>query len=186
MHQMARDVPVVVVAVSDGEAAYSTLPDPGLATTRRAEQRAALSILGVSVAATVRLGLPDGALVAHEDELVDGLNSIIRSGDVVVAPWTHDWHPDHVACGRATEAVAIARPCTLLGSLFWALHHTDPRDHPDVGFASLELTDDECLWRREALRAHASQFDPREQPPILDQSLIDRLRLPVEHYVVSS
>lgn len=186
MHQLARGVPVVVVAVTDGEAAYSTWPHPGLAAIRRDEQRTALKILGVPVSATVRLGLPDSALVTHGDELVDRLDAIIEPDDVVVAPWVHDWHPDHVACGRAAQHVAASHRCTLIGSLFWALHHIDPRDHPDAAFVTLALTDDERLWRREALRSHRSQFDPCDHLPILDQSLIDHLHSPIEQYVVSA
>jgi len=186
MHQMGRDVPVVVVAVTDGEAASATWFEPGLAATRREEQRTALSILGVAVAATVRLGLPDGAVAAHGETLVELLLAIVQPGDVVVAPWARDLHPDHVACGRAAQYVARARCCALVGSMFWALHHIDPRDHPDIGFAALVLTDDECLWRREALHSHASQFDHGTLPPILDESLLDPLRLPIERYVVTS
>jgi LmbE family N-acetylglucosaminyl deacetylase len=183
MHQVARGVPVTVVAVTDGEAAYPAWPDSDLAATRREEQHTALSILGVPATATLRFGLPDGAVDTHGDELVERLRTIINPGDLVVAPWIHDWHPDHVACARAAHEVAMSSSCTLLGSLFWALHHVDPRDHPDVAFAALELTDDECLWRHEALRAHTSQFNSPE--PILDESLVDVIRVPVEQYVVS-
>lgn len=186
MHQMAKGVPVVVVAVTDGEAAYPSWPHPGLAATRREEQRAALSILGVSVAATLRLGLPDGAVLTHRDQLVTSLEELIEPGDVIVAPWAHDWHPDHAACGVAALAVARSHPsCVLVGSLFWALHHVDPRDHPDVGFAVLELSADELVWRREALRSHSSQFYGREHEPILDHALVERLDQRFEHYVVS-
>lgn len=186
MHQMGRGVPVVAVAVTDGEAASTTSTEPGLAATRREEQRISLSILGVAVAATVRLGLPGGALAAHGETLVELLLAIVRPGDVVVAPWAHDLHPDHVACGHAAQVVARTHSCALLGSMFWALHHIDPRDHPAIGFATLVLTDDECLWRQEALHSHASQFDRGTQAPILDESLLDPLRLPVERYVVAS
>jgi len=186
MHQMGRGVPVVAVAVTDGDAASATWPEPGLAATRREEQRTALSILGVAVASTVRLGLPDGALAAHGDTLVERLLAIVQPGDVVVAPWAHDLHPDHVVCGHAAQLVARAHRCTLLGSMFWALHQIDPRDHPDIGFATLVLTDDECLWRQEALHSHASQFDQGMHKPILDESLLDPLRLPIERYVVAS
>jgi len=141
---------------------------------------------GVPVVVVVRLGLPDGAVATHGETLVELLLAIVQPGDVVVAPWARDLHPDHVACGRAAQHAARARRCALVGSMFWALHHIDPRDHPDIGFAALVLTDDECLWRREALHSHASQFDQSTQAPILDESLLDPLRLPIERYVVAS
>jgi len=51
---------------------------------------------------------------------------------------------------------------------------------------TLVLTDDECLWRKEALHSHASQFDRGTHAPVLDESLLDPLRLPIERYVVTS
>ena len=136
MHQIARGVPVTVVAVTDGEAAYPSWSDPGLAAARRDEQATALSLLGVPAASTVRLGLPDSSVAAHQDDLAAHLDRLVEPGDVIVAPWRHDWHPDHEACGRAAEAVARANRCTLFGSLFWALHRVEPDDHPDVRIAS--------------------------------------------------
>ncbi len=185
MHQLARELAVVVVAVTDGEAAYPAWPAPGLAATRRDEQFAALGILGVPVAQTVRLGLPDSAVAAHESELVEKLSALVEPGDIVVAPWVHDWHPDHEACGRAAQTIAARHSCTLLGSLFWALHHTDPALHPDIDLAVLELTDLESSRRHAALRAHASQFEPGGQLPILDAKLLEAWSARPEPYVVS-
>jgi LmbE family N-acetylglucosaminyl deacetylase len=185
MHQIARGVPVTVVAVTDGEAAYPSWSDPGLAAARRDEQATALSLLGVPASSTVRLGLPDSSVAAHEDELAEHLDRLVEPGDVVVAPWRHDWHPDHEACGRAAAAVARANRCTLFGSLFWALQRLEPHDHPDVEIAGLTLTDDEAMWRWVALRAHESQFDGGRHRPILDDELVARLRQPVEYYVTS-
>lgn len=184
MHQMARGVPVIVVAVTDGEAAYPDRSRPELAATRRDEQATALSLLGVPAAATVRLGLPDSSV--HQHDLVARLGRLVEPGDVLVAPWRHDWHPDHEACGRAAELVARTHRCTLISSLFWAFHRVDPWDHPDVRIAALPLTADESTWRREAVRSHASQFDGGAHPPILDDALLSRLLRPIEYYVTAS
>lgn len=186
MHQAARGVPVIVVAVTDGEAAYQNTASPGLATTRRDEQATALSLLGVPAVATIRLGLPDSSVSCHQDDLAARLGRLVEPGDVLVAPWRHDWHPDHEACGRAAEFVARARACTLFSSLFWAFHRVQPWDHPDVGISVLPLTADESMWRWEAVRAHASQFDGGAHPPILDDALVARLRRPTEYYVASA
>jgi hypothetical protein len=74
----------------------------------------------------------------------------------------------------------------LISSLFWAFHRVDPWDHADVRIAALPLTADESMWRREAVRSHASQFDGGAHPPILDDTLVARLLRPVEYYVTAS
>ncbi len=186
MRQLARGAAVVVVAVTDGEAAYAAWPGPHLAATRRDEQFAALGILGVPVAHTVRLGLPDSAVAEHESELVEELSALVEPGDIVVAPWVHDWHPDHEACGRAAQTIAARHSCTLLGSLFWALHHTDPGLHPDIDLAVLALTDLDASRRHAALRAHTSQFAAGDQRPILDGALLEAWSARPEPYVVST
>jgi len=73
--QVARDVPVTVAAVTDGERAY---PDEsGLAELRRREQTEALVRLGVPPENIVRFGLPDGNVTACEHELVQRLAQLV-------------------------------------------------------------------------------------------------------------
>ena len=70
---------------------------PGLrrdsARLRRSEQDKALHMLDVPLGSTIRLHIPDGKVADHEDELSEVLEDLIEPGDLIVAPWVHDWHP---------------------------------------------------------------------------------------------
>jgi LmbE family N-acetylglucosaminyl deacetylase len=184
--QTGRGVPVIIVAVTDGEAAYPTWPAPGLGRVRRGEQDKALHMLDVPCGSTIRLNLPDGKVADHENELRDVLVDLLEPGDIIVAPWVHDWHPDHEACGRAAMSAAGSRPVTLIGSLFWAYHRVDPVAHPTLEVRRLELTEAELNRRLNALDAHRSQLQSNLHDPILSASLFDHLSSGVEHFVVAS
>jgi LmbE family N-acetylglucosaminyl deacetylase len=184
--QARRGLPVTIVAVTDGEAAYPTWPAPGLGRVRQGEQDRALHTLDVPSGSTIRLHLPDGKVADHERELTDALASVIHVGDLVVAPWVHDWHPDHEACGRAALRAADMRHATLLGSLFWAYHRVDPVEHPDLELGRLDLTPSELNRRLNAMDAHRSQLQSVRHRAILSPNLLEHLTTDVEHFVVAS
>ncbi len=184
--QSRRGVPVKIVAVTDGEAAYPSWPAPGLARVRQEEQTRALHMLDVPAGSTIRLRLPDGKVADHEQRLTETLVALIEPGDLVVAPWIHDWHPDHEACGRATRHATNAREADLLGSVFWAYHRVDPLAHPDLAMATLTLTETEANRRANALNAHRSQIQTMRHDPILDPRLTEHLDRNTEHFVIAS
>jgi LmbE family N-acetylglucosaminyl deacetylase len=165
--QRRAGIEVVVVAVTDGEAAYPGRREE-LAEVRREEQARSLRALGVEPAAVIRLGLADGDVPNRLDVLTEQLRSIVRARDLVVAPWTRDHHSDHIACGRAATAAAADAGATAVGTLFWAYHFTDPDtvgsgEHlsgrrSDTRFGRFDL-DAELIERRAvALGRHASQL----------------------------
>jgi LmbE family N-acetylglucosaminyl deacetylase len=184
--QTRREVPVVIVAVTDGEAAYPTWPAPGLGRQRRSEQDKALRMLGVPRGSTIRLGLPDGRVADHESELTAAVADLIEPGDVIVAPWVHDWHPDHEACGRAARRATGSRDVTIIGSLFWAYHRVDPTTHPHLDLRRLDLTRFEMNQRINALDAHRSQIQSNHHEPILSPGLFEHLSSHSEHFVVAA
>ena len=116
VRQTRRGVPVVILAVTDGEAARPTWSHPVLARLRQSEQDKALHMLDVPGGSTMRLHLPDGRVADCERELTDVLAGMADEGDLIVAPWVHDWHPDHEACGRAARNAAGIANATLYGS----------------------------------------------------------------------
>ena len=112
---------------TDGEASHplsTAEPARRLASIRRAESAVAAERLGLAAVPRTHLGLPDGGLGRHEDQLTERLADEVRDGDVVLAPWSGDGHPDHEACGRSAGAVAA----TLLEYPVWAWHWAVPDD----------------------------------------------------------
>lgn len=184
--QRRRGVPVTIVAVTDGEAAYPSWPAPGLGRVRQGEQTRALHMLDVPVGSTIRLHLPDGKVADHEHDLTEMLVAVTEPGDLIVAPWIHDWHPDHEACGRAARDAAARCDAALLGSLFWAYHRVDPLAHPALEVAKLHLTEPEANRRAHALNAHRSQLQTSRHDPILDPKLTEHLDRNTEHFVIAS
>ena len=112
---LAAARPVHVVFVTDGS--RSPVPagapaDPGLIATRENEARAALGLLGVPAARIHFLRLPDGGLVARDQEYGDVLaNAVNRLAPAtVLVPFRLDWHPDHIATYHmVAEAHAAGR-----------------------------------------------------------------------------
>jgi LmbE family N-acetylglucosaminyl deacetylase len=186
--QRAVGCEVIVIAVTDGDAAYPDWRGAELARVRRREQLAALRHLGVRPHAVRRLGIADGAIARHLDALVTALLEILSPGDTLVAPAVFDWHPDHEACGRAARSAADLAGCTLLGSLFWAHHHPDHAPaHTSLGV--LALDDGAVARRRTAVGTHRSQLEPSTRTsadPILTPDLLGLLDHPVEYYATDS
>lgn len=130
----AAGVPVEVVAVTDGDASHPGSPTLGptaLAAARRTESVAALRALGVP-ARTTRLGLPDGAVAAHEDAVAEAVTAVLGpaagAGTWVLATWRGDGHPDHEATGRAAHRAATAAGARLLEFPVWTWHWSHPED----------------------------------------------------------
>ncbi|WP_423980957.1 PIG-L deacetylase family protein [Ilumatobacter sp.] len=186
VHQRNVGVEVVIVAVTDGEASYDPAGDASLAATRRGEQRSALDVLGVADGSIRRLGFPDSHVDEDESDLSDRIIDVLRPGDLLVATWNHDVHPDHEACGRAALEAAAQVPVTLIFSLFWTWHHRRP-DEIDAGrLLSFELDADDRRTKQRAMREHASQFDGQgDRAPVLDEQWVEPAMWTHEYFVES-
>ena len=134
LHRLAgRGTELALLAVTDGDASHPgspTLSPAELARRRRAESAAALAELGLHPV-TTRLGLPDGAVAAHEDAVADALTGVLGAADAatwVIATWRGDGHPDHEAVGRAAHRAAGAAGARLLEVPVWTWHWAVPED----------------------------------------------------------
>lgn len=167
--QAAAGARVTVIAVTDGEAANDSDGDPALATRRRREQVDALGQLGVGPLHCIRLHLPDSSVADHESDVTAAVICVATSDATIAAPGRDDWHPDHVAVGRAAEQAAAALGCELVSYYFWMWHHADP-DAVDVPLVSYALGREARARKARALAAHRSQLDGwRGCPPILTE-----------------
>jgi LmbE family N-acetylglucosaminyl deacetylase len=178
-----QNVPVTVVAASDGENAYASAQ--GLGKARELEQYEALARLGVDHRSVHRLRLPDRELTAWEGALERGLSAVVSSETHIVAPWPRDFHPDHEACGRAAESVARRYGLKLTFYLFWTWHRGVPGMLDDLSLVSLHLTEEERCKSYLHSKAHLSQFEHPDGAPILSQELLRPAEREFEVYLLS-
>ncbi|MEZ5258238.1 MAG: PIG-L deacetylase family protein [Ilumatobacteraceae bacterium] len=155
-----RGTDVRVLAVTDGGAAYpDTVPRETLERTRRREQSAAMSALGLPPDSATRLGLPDGEVAHHEQQVIEAVLDLLgpRRVGSVVAPWEFDHHTDHEACGRAAlfAAKRASVPCSVAGGLFWSLLRSRPPS--GIRLSSIDLTEAERTAKALAIGCHRSQ-----------------------------
>lgn len=164
-----RGIVVDVVAATDGEASHPSSPSYSaaeLASMRRAELRCAIDVL--APAATLHhLGLPDGGLAEHEEDLLTALVGLVGDGrrTLVVAPWRHDGHSDHDAAGRAAAATAARTGAHLLEYPVWHWHWGEPATAPWEHFRVVHLDDAESAAKANAQGAHRSQVEPLSEQP---------------------
>jgi LmbE family N-acetylglucosaminyl deacetylase len=177
-----KNVPVTLVAVTDGEAAYPG--KSGLGPVRQLEQENALGRIGLSNVDIKRLGIPDGDVARYEDRLVGQLQEILSPETLLFAPWRLDPHPDHEACGRAAARAAQTSPNMLASYLFWTWHRLPPdvlmRTKPKCFDLDPELSRKKAL----ALASYRSQLEWKEGEPILPESLLAPARRPFETFII--
>jgi len=99
---------VHVVVVTDGEATVGS-PYGAAETARRRRAEVASACRRLGAHPPLSLGLPDGRVFEHLDQLVSLLRHQLSSltPQVVLTPWPLERHPDHRAC---TAALARAQP----------------------------------------------------------------------------
>lgn len=168
--------PILILAITDGEASHgpSSVWSERLREGRPRETADALRRLEID-AEVRRLRFPDGGLALREDALAETLRSLIRSGDVVLAPWRWDGHPDHEATARA----AAKTGCTLLETPIWGWHWARPAEAIFPWASAVRFDLGEGLHRRKlaAIAAFTSQLEPAGgRPPVLAESTLRRFR----------
>lgn len=175
-------VEVVVVALSDGEAAYPDDPHwtgQRLAPARRAELIDACRALGVSPARIVHAGLPDGRLRAHLDKATQLLAGLLQAGDAVLVTWARDGHPDHEAAADATLRACADVGARCIQYPIWAWHWADPRQPAFLEGAAARLPLPQAAWdaKQRALACFVTQTGhctPAPAQPILPAQVLAR------------
>lgn len=179
-HQARARVPVTLVAATDGDAAYDDAP--GLAAIRRDEQVEAFRALGGGV--IHRLGLPDGGLARHEAAVTEALLPRLERGTLVVAPFEHDGHPDHDACGRAALRAAGVVGARVVRYPVWLWHWSAPRVLAGRRVGRLDLTPTERAAKDQAVAAHRSQHAWDGADPILGADVLVHFERDAEAFVL--
>lgn len=168
--QTSRDVPIHVVAVTDGENAYNDGID--LTFRRSLEQTSALKRLGVDFSSITRLKLTDSGISAQEELLAELLMPFVSQDTHILAPWTGDFHPDHEACGRAACEVARRSGAALTFYFFWTWHRGRPGLLNGLPLKSVSLSVEDQLAKAEAMSQYRSQLEHASGQPILPEELL--------------
>lgn len=180
--QRSRQIPVKLLAVTNGEAAYPDMPDLG--RMRQMEQTGAAEALGVMSDSIVHLGFDDSNVAESEAALTDRIAASIDSNTLLVSPWQHDPHPDHEACGRAAATAARRKGATLVSYFFWTWHHLRPEGLAGLPLRRLILSAEAQSRRARALACHNSQLHRDDGPPILPELFLAPARRPFETFII--
>jgi len=109
------------------------------------------------------------------------LAGLLRSGDVVVATWRHDAHPDHEAVGQAAARACAGLPgVRLLEVPVWTWHWAEPGDArvPWDRALRLDLGPELAARKVHAVEAYVSQVSPDDAlalGAVLPGPVLDRL-----------
>lgn len=180
---------VTVIVASDGEASHPhsrTHSPVRLAGLRRLEVTRAVHAVAPG-AGLHFLGLPDGALREHADELAARLAPHLDdAGDaaLVVAPWSGDGHRDHRIIAEAVAAASARSGVRHLGYPIWLWHWGDVADVPWERAVCVALTTRQRAAKREALQAHESQVNALSgdvgDEPVIHAGMLAHFDRPVE------
>ena len=181
--------PVVVVAVTDGEASHGRADGhrrSALGEQRAHERRAGLVQLGIDPACVVRLKIADGGVAQKINQIFRRLNHLLQLEDVVVTTWSKDGHPDHEATAQAVRLTG----CKLLQAPVWMWHWAKPADRkiPWANLVATELTDSAVQAKQNALAQHHSQLarcNSRSEPVLLP-SIVERSARRHEYFFMCS
>ena len=179
----AQGLPVMLLSVTDGEAAFPGWPD--LKSRRRKELDRALETLEVPGIHTVRLSLRDGGGGANRAAIEASVMSLCGNRPTLIAPYERDGHPDHEAAGRACADVARALQLPIARYPIWAWHHSQPRDFNGARFGLFELDLATRHAKASAMECFASQLaPPAPRAPIVPPHVLSYFKRPFEAFVL--
>lgn len=194
-HALSQGTSLMLLAVTDGEQSHphaSSSLIHQLSYLRPRETRVALGRLGWHEPVIHRLCIPDGEVSQHVLSLQDELTRLLRPGDLCVAPWRFDGHPDHDACGEAALSASRNAGATYLAYLVWTWHWATPEDRsiPWQSFRKLRLSRHEQARKRWATSAFETQISRYAPPPfdspVLPESIVRRFWRPFEVFVLET
>ena len=175
-------VRVIVLSVTDGEAAY---PDwSGLDRVRQREVKDALRILAPKNIAINHLQIPDGCIGENGLMLFDAIDRMVSRNTLLVAPFERDGHPDHEAAGDICVRVAQLRSVPLWRYPVWTWHHSVPHDLAGHVWGRLPLDATAIDAKAQALRCFRSQMRPVGRQPIVPAHVLPYFERPYEAFLV--
>jgi len=159
--------PPFVLVVTDGTGSHPNSrshPPSRLKAVREQEVRDAVAILGLPAGRIAFMGLRDTAAPmagAPFSEAVAAISSVVvaTSAAMILAPWEHDPHCDHLAAHRMAVAVAAGNGIRHLAYPVWGW--TLPPETVLPGSTPVGMRFDINTYlamKQRALAAHATQY----------------------------
>jgi LmbE family N-acetylglucosaminyl deacetylase len=179
--QRQNGVPILLIAVTDGENAYAD--SVRLGDVRSEEQASAAARLGVERDDILRLHCEDSNVREEQRTIVERLTPLVSSETHIVAPWPHDFHPDHEACGAAALELARAAKARLTFYFFWTWHRGTPALLEAENLQAFPLSGLQRTAKADALACHVSQLSHPSGDPILHDIHLWPASLPFEVYL---
>ena len=181
----SRGCSQAVLALTDGEASHpgSTFDRVELAERRAHETAEALRTLLGSQPQIERLRLPDGGLSGAEARLQGEISSRLELDTWCLAPFRHDGHPDHEACGDVAFLAGELTGATVIEYPVWMWHWAVPDEVviPWARARRLALDDDTVRSKHAAIAGFTSQVeDDGEHEAILPPHVVERFVRPFE------
>jgi LmbE family N-acetylglucosaminyl deacetylase len=176
---------VRVASVTDGDASHpgsARWTPERLSSARARERDAALQGLDVHIEST-RLGIADGCVAEHREELDAFVTAHCRAQDLLLTTWRLDGHPDHEACGSAVVAAAERIGARVIEYPVWAWHWASPTasEFPWDRARRIDLSAALRLRKRAAIGCFATQLDWDEhRSPVLPAHVLERFHRPFE------
>lgn len=175
-----RGLRVLIIAVTDGEAAYHRAD---LARIRRLELDKAVRCLNPSGAiSTVRLGFADSRVSESLPALTAEVARVLRPDDLVVCPMPDDGHPDHGAVSAAATEAANSVGAAVRWFPVWAWHCHDPGRTTIADGRRLALPSAVRARKERAAGCYVSQTSG--DTPIVPARMLARLLRPFEVFLV--
>jgi LmbE family N-acetylglucosaminyl deacetylase len=166
-----QTLPVVVLSVTNGEAAYAC---ENLAAVRRGELAEALACLGEGRSiAHHYLDLPDGRIEGREIELRNIIRHFLVPGDLVLCPLVDDGHSDHTATATAATEAAHQVGAHVRCFPIWAWHHHDVTYSSLRGAEKLVLTVAARRRKQRAIACFTSQVGTEN--PVVPPWMLEHL-----------
>lgn len=185
---------VDVVVATAGEASHPHSPThtPRMLSTLR-EKELDDAVAQLAPGAAVRLlGLPDGQLSAHREELAQALKAVLEEHDGetwLVAPARADGHTDHDTAGAVAAEVAETARIPLLEYPIWLWHWGTARDLPE-GLRLFPLDAEASDRKARAMAAHRSQVSRLSEEPgdeaLLAPEVLAHFQRPFESFIVTA
>ena len=190
----AAGADVTVVIATDGDTSNPAFADhspDALASIRRREVYAAVSALAPRAQVEL-LGLPDGRLDQHMDDLVAALERLGATCTHVASTWSGDRHADYEACAQAAgrvSAIGSARHWQFPVRA-WAWTQPGGDDLAAAQLRGVRLDAAARQAKAAAIECHVSQHQPLSAGPaaeaILDAAMLEHFRRDTELFIVES